>query len=986
MTKTIISPHIFEEDSLMLNKRFRILKKLGKGGIGEVYLAEDLKLKRNVAIKIISSKALLGSFSKVRFLREAQIASQLEHPNICTIYEIYEQGEADYIVMQYVDGVSLDQILKPKRLNIGKILDVGLQVCDGMIEANAKGIIHRDIKPGNIMIDRRGVIKILDFGLAKTKDRTVAKKGDMGESDLTEKGFVGGTVSYISPEQAKGLALDARADVFSFGCVLYEMLEGIDPFHDNDQVAVLYNILNREVTFSGEVPEGLRDIILKSLEKDREKRYADFSELKAALEEFRSQFEIFWKKEYEGKRADPRGLKDGGHLNGKKIQSTDREDLGDIVGRLKRSKTATDPLYSSQKRRSRFFFLPLVLIVIVVAILFISHSQKEDGPIVGYSERFFILVHNFENHTGEVDLSSMVDYLIFESLNQFESFKPINPEVITLIDRDRKRLYPEKFRIKYELKGKISLIKDIVNIEVELLPVGREGRGYSMTIPGLQDKNSLLIHQIDTLTRQLYSRLFPDNQEKFKLKRVSGIYGTSWEQFALFYQGLSFYKKLETKKAEDLFLKARDLIVSKLYLADVYIFTYTRVKAVQLINEILPQIDHLTSALRLRALAINARLNFNFQEQIHYLQELKDELPFSKEALFELGEAYFHHGSAREAMTYYEQALELSSDYSKAINHLGYCYSQVGNHHKAIELFEAYRDLDQSANSFDSLGDGYFYAGDYVSAEACKKAAISMDETGVYWAYRMLANINILKAKFVAAEVCLNRYNELVDYRDRQFGLSVARSAFIFYLNRKYEKALMLIDKSLGIFDADDINHNSTLVHWLRGLILLALDRLDEAKRELDWLKEFKQRYKLSAENYASPLKYFMHLWALVLERDGFYDKADEVFKHLVGMKTQLSHWATFFHYQFFHTEYARFFMRNKKYKTALGEIDRCLEFNKDYIPALWVKAEVLERLNDLSGSSIYRQIEDLYGEAAEENFFRRLLKEKLNGIKSRKK
>ena len=212
---------------MILNDRFEIIKEIGSGGMGEVYLAEDLKLKRKVAIKRISEKAIADSSSRARFLREAQTASSLDHSNICTIYEIYNEQKEEYIVMQYIDGITIDQIISIKKLSINKIVDIAIQICDGMIEANLKGVIHRDIKPQNIIIDKKGTVKILDFGLAKF-DNEVGFSSK--QTNITEQGIVLGTVSYMSPEQAQGEKVDHRTDLWSLGVVLFEMLTGKLPF------------------------------------------------------------------------------------------------------------------------------------------------------------------------------------------------------------------------------------------------------------------------------------------------------------------------------------------------------------------------------------------------------------------------------------------------------------------------------------------------------------------------------------------------------------------------------------------------------------------------------------------------------------------------------------------------------------------------------------------------------------------------------------
>jgi serine/threonine protein kinase/Tfp pilus assembly protein PilF len=957
----------------VLHNRFKLLKILGKGGMGEIYLAEDLKLKRKVAVKKISSEAISGSSAKARFLREAQTASQLEHANICTIYEIFEEDENDYIVMQYVEGITLGHIIKMKRLGIGEILDIAVQICSGMAEANAKGIIHRDLKPGNIMIDRRGIVKILDFGLAKIKDRSEKKKKGTVENNLTEKGYVMGTVSYMSPEQARGQTLDARTDIFSFGCILFEMLEGTDPFHDKEKIAVLYKILNKEVEFSQRIPDRLKEIVSKALAKAREKRYADFFEMKEALEDFRRQYKEAREKNLEKEQSDS-----------DRSQTANGENLVGIVGRVRELKATTDPFSSKHKKSIRLFLILLGLLAVAAALFFFISGQRPAGSIGCQQDRFYIYLHPFENNTEEEGLAEMAGYLLCESLNQFEPFKVITrQEAAPVLTGGAKNaaanITPllEKFKIKYELKGKISKIKSVINIEAVLHSIDKDGKGYSITVPGLQDRDSLLIHQIDTLTRQVYDKLFPEKGDNLRFKKISGIFGTSWEQFSLFYEGLRHFKKLEASKAVEYFRKSQDLLASKLYLANVYIFANVGTRAVKLIDEIFPRIDYLTKSLKLKALAIQAKFNVDFRQRIHYLEELKNEFPFSKEAFFELGEAYFQRGNAGKALNFYKQAIELNPHYSQAINHLGYCCSHLGDHRQAIEFFEDYRDLDRSANSFDSLGDGYFYAGDYISAEACKRAAISMDEKSSVWSYLTLTNIYIIKAEFGAAEKALGKFNELM--RIPQVSrFSLVRQAFIHYINREYEKALDMVNQSLDVFDDDDLNRNSAEAHWLKGVILLSLYRLRESRKELLWLKRFKEKYKLSEENFFAPFKYFIHLQALILEKEGAVGRADRTFRFLIDMKTQLSYRTTYYNCQFFHTGYARFLVRSKKHKQAFSEINRCLEFNRNYLPALWLKAEILENWDDPARFPIYRKIANLYGEADEENYLRNRLKEKI--------
>ncbi len=970
---------------LIISSRFKIIKQLGKGGMGEISLAEDVKLKRKVAVKSILTEVLTDPTSKSRFLREAQTASQLDHPNICTIYEIYEQDDNGYIIMQYIDGITLDQIIKLEKLSLGKILDIGIQVCAGMIEAECKKIIHRDIKPGNIMVDKKGTVKILDFGLAKIGDKSMVRQDGMVDSNLTEKGIVLGTVAYISPEQAKGQALDQRTDVFSFGVVLYEMMEGKNPFQVEEQIETLYNVLNKRVEFSRDFPAELKQIVLKCLEKDREKRYDDFSQLKHELERFRDHY-LELKKGTAGFDQTEKIDFLEQQLLQKEIQkSTDKEDLGDIVYRIKKLNASTQPILSTKRHKIKYFLLPAILIVIAV-LGYIFLNQRGDAPLVEHDQKFYVYLHDFQNGTAERDLAQKINYLLSESLNQFDQFKTINKEAVLPLSKNSNpeenlAFLKDRFNIEHELKGSITQAQGFFNIDARLISYkkgGKESQGTfvekTITSTG-QDLDSFLVSQVDTVAAGVFHRFFAGQGKELQLKKMSRIYGVDWKSFSDFYRGYGHYKRLESDKAETYLLKAGDLLLARYILAEVYNFNGERLKAAARLNEIMPHIDRLTGRQQLKVQALKARLEFNFQQEIKHLEELKNNFPFSKEVFYALGEAYFHYRDTEKAIPYYERALELDKNFTLAINHLAYCHTFMGNHGQAIPLFEDYKNLDRTANSFDSLGDGYFYAGDLVNAEAFKKRSIAMDERSVTYSYITLAEIYILKAEYEKARQALERYHVLIDTPEAR-ARAAAVQAFIFYENREYEKALAVVDRSLALLDSDSINNQTGEAHWLKGLILLALNNAADSKKELAWLQEFKEKYHLTRDNFFKPYKYLLHLHALILEKDNKINEADETFKFLLEMKNKLSFW-TYFNYQFFHTEYARFLNRNKVSGLALEEIDKCLEFNQNYIPALWAKAEILENLKDKARFAVYPKILELYGQSDERNYWRNLLLKK---------
>src|SRR6266404_3496304 len=273
--------------------KYRIIEKLGAGGMGEVYKAEDPALLRTVAIKVMSKEGEPNSSGETRFLREARAASAFNHPNIVTIYEIGETGDHTYIVMEYVEGRSLRQLISKNEVKPENVLDIAVQTCDALIEAHARGIIHRDIKPENILLTDRGRVKLVDFGLAKTVSRQPRKGGATAAESLTESGTVMGTLSYMSPEQLRGEHLDERTDIFSFGIVLYEIVTGDLPFKGSNSFEVAASILKDPAFEIGTVPAGLpraiKGIVARLLEKRRDDRYRSFVEVKSAIESLKDE-------------------------------------------------------------------------------------------------------------------------------------------------------------------------------------------------------------------------------------------------------------------------------------------------------------------------------------------------------------------------------------------------------------------------------------------------------------------------------------------------------------------------------------------------------------------------------------------------------------------------------------------------------------------------------------------------------------------------
>ncbi len=264
---------------------YTIVEKLGEGGMGVVYKARDTHLDRFVAVKVLPPERTSDPERKARFVREAKAASALQHPNIVHIYDISSEDGVDYIAMEYVAGKTLDQMIPSKGMRLSELLKIAIQITDALARAHSVGIVHRDLKPANVIVDEKGLVKVVDFGLAKLVEQEASEESHTAPMEAaTKEGVIIGTVAYMSPEQAEGKKVDARSDIFSFGALLYEMSTGLRAFQGDSSLSTLAAVLHEEPKpISGSTSSDFIKTITRCLRKDPDRRWQSMADLRVAV-------------------------------------------------------------------------------------------------------------------------------------------------------------------------------------------------------------------------------------------------------------------------------------------------------------------------------------------------------------------------------------------------------------------------------------------------------------------------------------------------------------------------------------------------------------------------------------------------------------------------------------------------------------------------------------------------------------------------------
>ncbi|MBN2030841.1 protein kinase [bacterium] len=757
---------------------YKIIEKLGEGGMGVVYKAEDTKLKRNVALKFLPPEMTRDPQAKQRFVKEAQTASSLQHQNISTIHEIDETDDGRlYICMDYYDGETLRDRIQKETLEFEKIIDMTIQIAEGLKEAHSKGIIHRDIKSANIIITSQGQAKIMDFGLAKLT----------GQPGPTKTGLTPGTIAYMSPEQTKGETVDSRTDIWSLGVVLYEMVTNQLPFKGEYEQAVIYSILNEDPEPVSQirkgVPEELERIIRKCLEKKADSRYQTADAL----------------------LKDLRVLKDN-----------------EPISKIGHYKHVAPPLRKITNKTVRQIILLLMVILLIMSI-FNYHSLKEKLGFTTIPREKGIAVLPFIN-IGNLSINQVWCDGFQEGLTsiitQLEEFQDqlwvvpsseIRSHKITSVQEAKK-----VFNVNLVYTGSIRF--DINNIFMTINLVDAKSLRQLKSII-IEDQVSNLSMILDSIIMQLVDMLKIVLQPK---QLASLKIGETKNSLALDYyirgRGylLDYQDEDSLNTAITLFEQAlqedEDYALAHAGLGKAYLFKYRLTKNVQDIDE---AVQYCNRSLDLNGQLTPVRITLGsiYIEKGYYAEaaEIFSEAiqldSTDAEAYRELGYAYEKMGRSEDAEANYKKAIELKPLYWGHYSYLGGFYSDHARYQEAIEQFrQVIRLAPENTRGYNNLGGIYIFLEQWDKAQEILEKSIDIKPTNT--AYYNLATAHYYQYHYDEAIEFYERILADEPNQDYRVWGALAESYYWaegkrYLAAEKYRQAISLAEEQLTVNPKD---------------------------------------------------------------------------------------------------------------------------------------------------------------------------------------
>lgn len=937
-TKTIQTPSEVLTKGSIFAERYRILEELGEGGMGVVYKAEDTRLKRIVALKFLSPALTRDQEARERFVHEAQAASGLDHPNICTVYEIDETDARQiYIAMAYYEGMSLKVRIKQGPLELEEAIDIAVQVAQGLDRAHRQGIIHRDIKPANIMVTGDCLAKIVDFGLAKLA----------GTTRITKAGTTMGTAAYMSPEQARGEAVDHRSDIWSLGVVIYEMITGQLPFKGDHEQAIVYSILNKEPKPAKGLPLELEKILLKALTKNPAERFKDTDELLEALQQI-------------------------GESLGMKI--TRRAPF--IEKPHKRKWLSSPALWTSV----------FILLCIAAGLFFLLPSKT-----IPFSERDWILITDFENLTGDevfdrsLTTALMVNIQQSRYVNVFprarvkETLQRMGKEATDKLDEVLGSEVAVREGIRALVSCSINQVGDVYtltgsiidpNTQVTLKTEASQAKGKDGVLDALDDLAG-------KIRKDLGESLKDIQEERVGLPKATT---SSLEALKNYVEADRARGSNRGDEAVALLEKALELdpdfALAHAELGSIYYWGNDRDKGEEHFTKALSLLERLTEREKLWIQAIVPAYRGNRDEAVTKFRVYLMKYPDDSTGWHNLGHNYLMLRRYDEAIDAFTRVIKVNPQSWSAYINIASCYSGKGMHQKAIENYlEAYR-INPKFLMVRNLNREFGF--EYVALGEVQKAQEVLEKmlTGEDWqkavGHRHLALLDMYQGKLSSASDHLKEsilLNNTLNYtlseiRDRLYLATVYKirgmmDAFHGELDAvaglrskiyigpwwlmlpgkmcarfgKLQEARRLLEEISAKMNKDN-REDRAAFNILKGEIELAGGNYNEAK-EL-----FEVAYKLRDDNYV-----FESL-AYAYFRKGDLDKSIEKYEYLITSKE--FGWEAQEYWIQSHYRLGKIYDKKDDVEKAIQYYQRFLDIWKEADPDIPELIEARERLKAL--------------------------------------
>ena len=832
---------------------YKILEKLGQGGMGVVYKALDTKLNRNVALKFLPSHFTQNESTRKRFTVEAQAASALDHPNICSIHEINETPDEQlYICMGYYKGVSLREKIKRGPIPLSEALNIIFQIAQGLKAAHEEKIIHRDIKPGNILITEKGEVKIVDFGLAK-----------LAGMRLTQATSSKGTAAYMCPEQIRGKNVDHRCDIWAVGIVFYEMLTGHLPFQEEYPEPMMYAIVNEKpiplTHYLKDIPELVQAIIERLIKKDQSERYQGVDELLKDLVKLKPGLETSYKKGFTKVIA-----RKSKRIPGQKIA-----------------------------------ILAVILLILFTGFLLFKNSIF----ISSLHKPKPIAIISFKNHTGEKQydyLQMAIPNLLISSLEQSgdlrvatwerlnDLLKQKGMQDVEIIDPDLGFEICRMDGIETIVLGSYTKAGDVFALDIKVLDVKTKELLQSASSHG-QGISSILTNQIDELSDDIFRELGVSEKISEPKRPISQVTTNSMEAYNYFIRGREEFERRNGENARQFIEKAvridTTFATAYSYLAIEYYVLDNRKAGVEAMQKARHYSDKATEKERLYIAARSAMLENNQEKRYDLERKLTEKYPQEKRAHLDLAyHCYAQRKLYPQALERFKKVLELDPNFGLAYNQLAYTYMEMGEYEKATQNLEKYASLNPGdANVFDSMGELYLRMGELDRALAKYKEATEV-ESKYFSAYRTTAYICALKEDYNQTMKWIDQYIKIAPSEGIKARGHVYTGFYHFWLG-SIDQSLKELRIAADYYEALENKRGLAITNWVRGWIYLYIGDISNGRKHFrNWFDFYLEHDPEWTPAYKAEFCFYSGIMNL---REA---KLDSAKARLEEMKTVLPH------------------------------------------------------------------------------------------------